>query len=78
MALLRSLEAGPALLEKDNDIELASFVYLDFQKTFDNVPHKIFPIALKASDIGDGIMDRMEKWLTYRRRRVIIEGEDLN
>ena len=40
MALSRLLEAAPALLEKDNDIELASFIYLDFQKAYDKVPHK--------------------------------------
>ena len=78
MALSRSLEAAPALLDKDNDIELASFIYLDFQKAYDKVPHKIFPSEIKAYDIGDGIIDWIEKWLTYGRRRVIVDGEDLN
>ena len=57
-------------------------VYLDFQKAFDKVPHQRFLLKLKAhdisNDIGNDVINRIEKWLTYRRQRLIVEGEILN
>ena len=39
---------------------------LDFQKAFDKVPHQRLQLKLKAHDIGDGIIDWIEQWLTDR------------
>ena len=57
-------------------------VYLDFQKAFDKVPHNTFMSALllklKAHCIGNDVINRIEKWLTHRRQRVIVDGEISN
>ena len=51
-------------------------VYLDFQKAFDKVPHHILLLKLKAH--GNDAIKWIEKWLTHRRRRVIVDGEISN
>ena len=50
-------------------------VYLDFQKAFDKVPHQRLLIKLKAHGIGNDVINWIEKWLTHRRQRVIVDGE---
>ena len=49
-------------------------VYLDFQKAFDKVPHQRLILKLKGNDVINWI----EKWLTYRRQRIIVDGEISN
>ena len=53
-------------------------VYLDFQKAFDKVPHQRLILKLKAHGIGNDVIKWIEKWLTYRRQRVIVDGEISN
>ena len=53
-------------------------IYLDFQKTFDKVPHQRLLLKLKAHGIGDSITDWIEQWLTDRRQRVVVDGEVSN
>ena len=53
-------------------------IYLDFQKAFNKVPHQRLLLKLKAHDIGDGIIDWIEQWLTDRRQRVVVDGEVSN
>ena len=48
-------------------------VYLDFQKAFDKVPHQRLLFKLKAR-----VINWLEKWLTHRKQRVIIDGEISN
>ena len=50
-------------------------VYLDFQKAFDKVPHQRLLLKLKAHGIGNDVINWIEKWLTHRRPRVIVDGE---
>ena len=50
-------------------------VYLDFQKAFEKVPHQRLLLKLKASDIGNDVINWIEEWLTHRRHRVIVHGE---
>ena len=50
-------------------------VYLDFQKAFDKVPHHRLLLKLKAHGIGNDVINWIEKWLTHRRQRVIVDGE---
>ena len=53
-------------------------VYLHFQKTFDKMPHQRLLLKLKAHGIGNDITNWIEKWLTHRRQRVIVDGEISN
>ena len=53
-------------------------IYLDFQKAFDKVPHQRLLLKLKAHGIGDSIIDWIEKWLTDRRQRVVVDREASN
>ena len=52
-----------------------TFIDLAFQKAFDKVSHQRLLLKLKAHGIRDGIIDRMEQWLTDRRQRVEVDGE---
>ena len=54
---------------------LVNIMYLDFQKCFDKVPHQRLLLRLTARDIGDGIVNWIEQWLTDRRQRVVVGGE---
>ena len=51
-------------------------VYLDFQKAFDKVSHQRLLLKLKAN--GNDVINWIEKWLTCRRQRVIVDGEISN
>ena len=53
-------------------------VYLDFQKAFDKVRHQRVLLKLKAHGIGNDVINWIEKWLTHRRQRVIVDGEISN
>ena len=53
-------------------------VYLDFQKAFNKVPHQRLLLKLKVHGIGNDIINWIEKWLTHRRQRVIVDGEISN
>ena len=53
-------------------------VYLDFQKAFDKVPHQRLILKLKAHGIGNDVINWIEKWLTHRRQRVLLDGEILD
>jgi len=53
-------------------------IYLDFQKAFDKVPHQRLLLKLKSHGMGEGIIRWIEKWLTDRRQRVVVEGEASN
>ena len=49
-------------------------VHLDFQKAFDKVPLQRLLLKLKAHGIGNGIINWIQKWLSHRRQRVIVDG----
>ena len=38
------------------------------------MPHQRLLLKLKAHEIGDGIIDWIEQWLTDRRHRVVVDG----
>ena len=50
-------------------------IYLDFQKAFDKVPHQRLILKLKSHGMGNSIINWIEKWLTDRRQRVVVDGE---
>ena len=49
-----------------------------FQKAFDKVPHQRLLLKLKAHGIGNDVINWIEKWLSHRRQRVIVDGEISN
>ena len=51
-------------------------VYLDFQKAVNKVPRQRMLLKLKAH--GNDVINWIEKWLTHRRHREIVDGEILN
>ena len=50
-------------------------MYLDFQKTFDKVPHQRLILKLKSHGMGNSIINWIEQWLTDRRQSVVVDGE---
>ena len=53
-------------------------VYLDFRKLSMKCHIHFFLLKLKAHGIGNDVINRIEKWLTHRRQRVIVDGEISN
>ena len=49
-----------------------------FQKAFDKVSHQRLLLKLKALGIGNDVINWIEKWLTHRKHRVIVDGEISN
>ena len=44
------------MLNKYDELSPEDIIYLDFQKTFDKVPHQKLQLKLKARGIEDGII----------------------
>ena len=42
------------------------------------MPHQRLLFSIKAHGIGNGMINRVEKWLIDRRQRVIVDGEVSN
>ena len=49
-------------------------IYLDFEKAVDKVPHQRLKLKLKSHGMGKSIINWIERWLTDRRLRVVVEG----
>ena len=49
-------------------------VYLDFQKAFDTVPHKMLMVKLQAYSISGFILNWINAFLNGRTQRVIVNG----
>jgi len=47
-------------------------IYLDFDKTFDRVPHKRLIRKIEAHDIGGDTLNWIRSWLIGKKQRVII------
>ena len=52
--------------------------FLYFQKDFDKGPHQRLLLKLKAHGIGNDVINWIEKWLTHRRQRLMVDGEISN
>jgi len=50
-------------------------IFLDFQKAFDKVLHMRLLEKMKAHGIGGKIRIWIQKWLTGRQQRVVINGQ---
>ena len=51
-------------------------INLDFQKAFDKVPHQRLLIKLKSHGIGESVVNWVRDWLSGRKQRVVVEGEE--
>ena len=51
-------------------------IYLDFQKAFDKVPHQRLLIKLKSHGMGESVVNWVRNWLSGRKQRVVVEGEE--
>ena len=73
--LLCFLEEITKLVDDGSPVDV---VYLDFQKAFDKVPHQRLLLKLKDHGLCNDAINWIEKWLTHRRQRVILNGEISN
>jgi Reverse transcriptase (RNA-dependent DNA polymerase)/Endonuclease-reverse transcriptase len=53
----------------------ADAIFLDFAKAFDKVPKRRLLEKLKSIGIGGHLLVWIEKWLTDRQQRVVLNGE---
>ena len=51
-------------------------VFLDFAKAFDKVPHDKLITKLEAHGISGKLKNWIRNWLTDRRQRVLVGGEE--
>ena len=61
-------------LESDDNIPM-DIIYLDFLKAFDKVPKHRLIQKLKSHSIDGKVLTWINNWLTDRRQRVLINGE---
>ena len=73
--MLCFLEDVTKCLDEGSPVDI---IYLDFKKAFDKVPHQRLLLKLKPHDIGNGIINWIEKWLIDRRQRVVVDGKVSN
>ena len=59
--------------EHDRD-KAVDVVYLDFQKAFHKVPHRRLLTKVPALGIDGDIASWIERWLSKRRQRVVVNG----
>ncbi|PKU42732.1 rna-directed dna polymerase from mobile element jockey-like [Limosa lapponica baueri] len=62
--MIRLLDEGKAV----------DIIYLDFQKAFDTVPHRILVGKLAAHGLGEHTICWIKHWLTGRSPRVVLNG----
>ena len=51
-------------------------IYLDFQKAFEKVSHQRLLIKLKSHGMGESVVNWVRDWLSGRKQRVVVEGEE--
>ena len=51
-------------------------IYMDFQKAFDNVPHKRLINKLDSYNIRKEIINWIEAFLTDRKQKVAVNGKE--
>ena len=69
--LLEYLEVLTKLVDEGHSVDV---VYLDFAKAFDKVPHRRLLQKMKAHGIVGKVAEWVERWLTGRKQRVVLNG----
>ena len=73
LQLLYAMEDWTTAIENGNYTEC---IYTDFRKAFDTVPHRRLLKKLRAYGIAPLICKWIESWITGRKQKVIINGEE--
>ena len=71
--LLEFLERVTDDTDRGNNTDVA---YLDFAKAFDKVPHARLLVKMKALGVNNQVSQWIEAWLSDRRQRVVVGGEE--
>ena len=71
--LLETLEDWTKMLDEGGGVDVA---YMDFKKAFDCVPHCRLLRKLEAYGIKGKVLEWIEDFLTRRRQRVLVNGEE--
>ena len=69
--LLAYMETLIKLLDDGHAVDV---LYLDFAKAFDKVPHARLMAKCRGLGLGGRLLDWIEKWLSDRKQRVILNG----
>ena len=70
--LLEYMEELTRLVEEGHAVDM---FYLDFSKAFDLVPHRRLLVKLRGLGIQGKVASWIEKWLSERKQRVVLNGE---
>ena len=70
--LLEFLETATKIVDSGGNLDV---IYLDFSKAFDLVPKKRLVSKLKAHGFGGPLLLWIERWLTNRQQRVVLNGK---
>ena len=71
--LLEICDDVTGILDEGNPVDV---VYLDFQKAFDKVPYKRLGCKLASHGIDSNVREWIQKWLSRREQRVVINGAE--
>ena len=75
MTNLLGLEDWSEDLEFDIAVDIDIYIYADFARAFDSVPHKRLLLKLKSLGIEGDVLKWIKSFLTGRRHRVNVDGE---
>ena len=67
--LLQFLETVTDYIDKGYPVNV---IYLDFQKAFDNVPHRRLIHKLTTHGIGGKVLNCIRDWLSGKEQRVVL------
>jgi len=70
--LLKAVDNWPLCLEYRSTMD---YLFLDFAKAFDSVPHERLLLKLNALDITGHLLNWLRSFLTSRSQRVVINGK---
>ena len=71
LQLLHLLNTLTRVLDKGREVDV---IYMDFQKTFDSVPHERLMAKLEGYGVRDPILSGIRSFLCGRRQRVVVHN----
>lgn len=73
LQLLKVLDRWTETMDEGHAIDVA---YCDFMKAFDKVPHRRLMEKVKSYNFGDGYVEWITMFLSGRKQRVVVNGEE--